>query len=113
MRFTPYLGIDKIVSLFNIPVIVDHPVIDNRCRPVVFSNGVACDIVNSEVTIVACSVEFVPIDDNRRIKVAVITDIDIDSVDIDIVNNNGPCPPTPVRIIGLIPSERHPADINA
>ena len=84
MGFAVHLAIAEIMPRLDVPVILDYPVTDHRCRQVIGGNVGFGDIDRAAGPVAACAVEFVPIDDNRPVKVAKTADADIYPVDIAV-----------------------------
>ncbi len=92
-------------------IIVDHSVVDHRCRAVGVDDRGRVDIAHPDTTVIIHSVEIVARDDDGPAGIGITIDIEIDPGDVVGIQPVMGASPAAVTVVGLAWPQWHPPDI--
>ena len=99
------------MPLFVRRVIVDHGIIDDRCRFIVVDDRGGVHIGHPDIPVIVHTVEIVPRNDDGMTCVCIASNIDIDPGDVVGYDHRMGASPVAVTVIRLTRRQRHPSHI--
>ncbi len=114
MRFLVYSCGCEVEPLSQVPIIGYYRIIDYRGSPVAADDGGRVHIGHADIPVGSDAEEMVPIDDNGLVDIDIITDIDVDPGDVDLIDDDGMrASPVTVAVIGFMRGQGDPAHMGA
>ena len=108
-----YWNIGVVIPLLVNRVIMNHPVINDWRRLVVVDDGGAVYVGHPDVLVIVHSIEIVLIDHDGVVHIGVISHVDVNLGDVDVVHNHRMrASPRAAAVVRFIWSQGHPAHVN-